>query len=167
MKRCQRWLWHGVGLAVIVGVGLLLVDGTQASAGQVEESVTFAKDVAPFLQENCQVCHRPGQIAPMSLLTYQDARPWAPRIQAQSGESRDAAVASRQDDRNPRVQERHLADGRGDRDHRPVGGCGHAAGGPGGLAAAQGVAQLRELVEVRRTVQPSAGSGDHLTGVLT
>ncbi len=39
--------------------------------------VTFNKDVLPILQKNCQSCHRPGQIAPMSLLTYQSARPWA------------------------------------------------------------------------------------------
>jgi len=39
--------------------------------------VTFNKDVLPILQKNCQSCHRPGQIAPMSLLTYQQARPWA------------------------------------------------------------------------------------------
>ncbi len=39
--------------------------------------VTFNKVVLPILQKNCQSCHRPGQIAPMSLLTYQSARPWA------------------------------------------------------------------------------------------
>ena len=43
-------------------------------------SVTFNKDVLPILQKNCQNCHRPGQIAPMSLLTYKDARPWAKAI---------------------------------------------------------------------------------------
>jgi hypothetical protein len=43
-------------------------------------SVTFHKDVEPILQKNCQGCHRPGQIAPMSLLTYKDARPWARSI---------------------------------------------------------------------------------------
>src|SRR4051812_6214442 len=37
-------------------------------------SVTFSKDIAPILQKACQNCHRPGAIAPMSLLTYQDAR---------------------------------------------------------------------------------------------
>src|SRR4030095_5071312 len=42
--------------------------------------VTFAKDVAPILQRSCQHCHRPGAIAPMSLLTYEDARPWARAI---------------------------------------------------------------------------------------
>src|SRR5690348_17550723 len=44
--------------------------------------VTFSKDVAPILQKSCQTCHRPGAIAPMSLLTYQDARPWAKSIKA-------------------------------------------------------------------------------------
>ena len=41
---------------------------------------TFAKDVAPILYKNCVGCHRPGEIAPMSLLTYEDARPWAKSI---------------------------------------------------------------------------------------
>ena len=40
-------------------------------------AVTFTKDIAPILQRSCQNCHRPGQVAPMSLLTYEDARPWA------------------------------------------------------------------------------------------
>src|SRR5262245_17577336 len=52
-----------------------------AAAQQPSPSpVTFAKDVAPILQKSCQTCHRPGQIAPMSLLTYEDARPWARAI---------------------------------------------------------------------------------------
>src|SRR5580693_348176 len=41
---------------------------------------TFSKDVAPILYKNCASCHRPGEIAPMSLLTYDDARPWAADI---------------------------------------------------------------------------------------
>src|SRR5258708_37866431 len=43
---------------------------------------TFSKDVAPILQQNCQTCHRPGQAAPFSLLTYELARPWAKAIKA-------------------------------------------------------------------------------------
>lgn len=39
--------------------------------------VTFTKDIAPILQRSCQICHRPDSVAPMSLLTYQQARPWA------------------------------------------------------------------------------------------
>ncbi len=52
------------------------VDGQYAnkpSAG----APTFTRDVAPILYKNCTTCHRPGEIAPMSLLTYEDARPWA------------------------------------------------------------------------------------------
>lgn len=45
-----------------------------------ENGVTFSKDVAPILQRACQNCHRPGAIAPMPLLTFQDARPWARSI---------------------------------------------------------------------------------------
>src|ERR1700688_4271504 len=43
-------------------------------------SVTFTKDVAPILQKNCQTCHRPGEAAPFPLLTYEQARPWAPSM---------------------------------------------------------------------------------------
>ena len=38
---------------------------------------TFSKDVAPILYKNCTTCHRAGEIGPMALVTYQDARPWA------------------------------------------------------------------------------------------
>jgi len=51
--------------------------GSTASGG-----VTFNKDVLPILQKNCQVCHRPGEIGPMPLLTYDNARPWAKAIKA-------------------------------------------------------------------------------------
>ena len=49
---------------------------------RADAPVTFAKDILPILQKNCQSCHRPGQIAPMSLLTYQETRPWARSIKA-------------------------------------------------------------------------------------
>ena len=41
---------------------------------------TFSKDVAPIVQQHCQTCHRPGEAAPFSLLTYKEARPWANSI---------------------------------------------------------------------------------------
>src|SRR5436309_438313 len=41
---------------------------------------TFTKDVAPILYNSCVSCHRPGEIAPMSLLTFDDVRPWAKSI---------------------------------------------------------------------------------------
>jgi hypothetical protein len=42
--------------------------------------VTFNKDVAPIIQKNCQVCHRPGEIAPMAFMSYKEVRPWAKSI---------------------------------------------------------------------------------------
>ena len=41
---------------------------------------TFSRDVAPILYQHCVSCHHPGDIAPMSLLTYKDTRPWAASI---------------------------------------------------------------------------------------
>ncbi len=63
-------------------VALILAGVTpQRSAGQTNGSeVTFTKDIAPILQRSCQNCHRPESVAPMSLLTYQDARRYATRI---------------------------------------------------------------------------------------
>src|SRR5512139_671042 len=46
---------------------------------------TFNKDIAPIFFEHCTTCHRPGEVAPMSLLTYKDARPWARSIATQVG----------------------------------------------------------------------------------
>ena len=45
-----------------------------------QELVTFSKDIAPIFQAKCQECHQPNSIAPMSLITYNDARPWARSI---------------------------------------------------------------------------------------
>jgi hypothetical protein len=67
-----------VTLAGLLGVAVF---GTHASA-QTAAGPTFNKDVAPILFRSCTECHRPNQIAPMSLLSYQDARPWARAIKA-------------------------------------------------------------------------------------
>jgi len=56
---------------------LVLAFAFPALAAEPADSVTFNKDVLPILQKNCQSCHRPNQIAPMSLLDYKSARPWA------------------------------------------------------------------------------------------
>jgi hypothetical protein len=50
------------------------------TAAYAQGQVTFTKDVAPILKEKCQSCHRPDTFAPMSLLTYEEARPWAKSI---------------------------------------------------------------------------------------
>src|SRR5262245_53787966 len=62
----------------MIAFGTLLASvSMRATVPQSGGQVTFNKDVLPVLQKNCQSCHRPGQIAPMSFLTYKDARPWA------------------------------------------------------------------------------------------
>ncbi len=61
-------------LAAILAVTAAAMAATESSP------VTFNKDVLPILQKNCQGCHRAGQIGPMPLLTYANARPWAKAI---------------------------------------------------------------------------------------
>src|ERR1700758_862372 len=56
--------------------------GLAAIAATNSSPATFNKDVLPILQKNCQDCHRPGEVTPMSLLTYTDARPWAKAIKS-------------------------------------------------------------------------------------
>ncbi len=66
-------------------VAATLVLGTVAAPRAQQSGVqgpTFTKDVAPILQRSCQNCHRPGSIAPMSLLSYEEVRPWARSIKA-------------------------------------------------------------------------------------
>ena len=51
--------------------------GIPAFAASTATPVSFHKDVEPILQKHCQGCHRPGEIGPFSLLSYNEARPWA------------------------------------------------------------------------------------------
>ena len=60
----------------VVSASVGVASAQQPTAG----AVTFAKDVAPILQRSCQNCHRPGSVAPMSLISYEDVRPWARSI---------------------------------------------------------------------------------------
>ena len=56
-----------------------------AFAGAVPEEPTFSKDIAPILQRSCQKCHRPNSLAPMSLIAYEEVRPWARAIKLRTG----------------------------------------------------------------------------------
>ena len=58
-----------------------------AAASAQTSNPTFSKDVAPILYKNCTNCHRPGEIGPMPLVTYKDARPWAKSIATRVGNS--------------------------------------------------------------------------------
>ena len=68
-------------LAVVSGVGLA-APSIVGAADNVPARPTFTKDIAPIFQEKCEACHRPDSIGPMSLVTYEDARPWARSIKA-------------------------------------------------------------------------------------
>ena len=73
-----------VWIAAASGVA---TEGQYASRRTPDKNVpTFSKDVAPIIFKNCAGCHRPGEIAPMSLLTYEDARPWAKAIRDEVSE---------------------------------------------------------------------------------
>jgi hypothetical protein len=71
--------------ALAVGLISLLIVGVAAS-GPAKTSATFTKDVAPILYKRCIECHRAGEIAPMSLLSYQEVRPWAKSIRQRVAE---------------------------------------------------------------------------------
>lgn len=65
----------------LLGAAVLsLLAANTAFAAAPDPGPTFSKDVAPLFFSKCATCHRPGEIAPMSLLTYRDARPWAKSI---------------------------------------------------------------------------------------
>ena len=67
-----------VGFATAFCVAVVFVPAqAQQSASGGQPQITFTKHVAPIFQKACQSCHRPGSVAPMSLLTYEDVRPWA------------------------------------------------------------------------------------------
>jgi len=76
-------IWYRLVLvAVFAGIlaGLPLISSERKTAAATP---TFSADVAPILFKNCGECHRPGALAPMSLLTYESARPWARSIREQ------------------------------------------------------------------------------------
>ena len=71
---------------IVVGVAALTsltaTAQTPVAAKTAAKAPTFARDVAPIMFNKCANCHRPGEVAPMSLLSYDDARPWAKAIKS-------------------------------------------------------------------------------------
>src|SRR5438094_624501 len=70
----------GLGLLATATAFAIAAMGATAQTAPTQAQVTFTKDVAPIFYRSCVRCHRPDEIAPMSLLTYNDARPWARAI---------------------------------------------------------------------------------------
>lgn len=71
---------RGLGSSAAILAGLIAPVASQGQSVATTRSVTFAKDVAPILQRACQDCHHQNSIAPMSLVTYEETRPWAKSI---------------------------------------------------------------------------------------
>jgi mono/diheme cytochrome c family protein len=79
MKRMVRVAWAGsLAFALMSPLATSTPAGQQAAAAV--SAPTYTADVAPILFKNCATCHRPGEIGPMSFLTYESTRPWARSI---------------------------------------------------------------------------------------
>src|SRR5262245_35245788 len=68
-----------------VALSVLSAAATTAAGQTTRPAPTFTRDVAPIFQEKCEACHRSDSIGPMSLVTYEDARPWVRSIAARVG----------------------------------------------------------------------------------
>src|SRR5580693_3555674 len=74
---------HGAPALTLALSGISLIPFRSPAAdgvGASQSPVTFSKDVAPIFQKSCQSCHHAGTMAPMSLMTYDEVRPWARSI---------------------------------------------------------------------------------------
>ena len=67
-------------VAIVLCSAVLMLPGNASAQAASSQEPTFASDVAPILYRSCVKCHRTGQIAPMSLISYQEVRPWARSI---------------------------------------------------------------------------------------
>lgn len=74
---------RAIALVIGVAVTLLLVSARDEAHKLVTSKYTYTDDVYPLVSQRCAACHVPGGIAPMSLLTYTDAMPWAESMRAE------------------------------------------------------------------------------------
>ncbi|MGD1096770.1 MAG: hypothetical protein ABSB35_32855 [Bryobacteraceae bacterium] len=81
MSRIRACVWTQMGVLVALAIVWSLSAEKPLSAQTVvDQPVTYNKDIAPIFQRSCQHCHRQGSVAPMSLLTYKEVRPYARSI---------------------------------------------------------------------------------------
>lgn len=76
----MKHLITGCAIGLSLTGAMFLTLGTTRATVNSPAAVTFSKDVAPIIQKNCQGCHRPGEVAPMSFMSYKEVRPWVKSI---------------------------------------------------------------------------------------
>src|SRR5262245_11070356 len=77
----KRILFAALTSITFLPAAIIVVPSSSADGlGKSKATTTFNKDVAPILFKSCAECHRPGEAAPMSLLSYKEVRPWAKAI---------------------------------------------------------------------------------------
>ncbi len=74
-----------VAPALVLAAAMLALPTAAAAEQSAGSEVTFARDIVPILQRSCQSCHRANSVAPMSLITYEEVRPWARSIKQRTG----------------------------------------------------------------------------------
>ena len=77
MKRMNRYTSLAIALTVCLSA---LTAFTLTTWRSTAAQITYTKDIAPIMFKNCTECHRANEIAPMSLMSYQEVRPWAKSI---------------------------------------------------------------------------------------
>ena len=93
MHRFSKLTW------MVAGAALLAIPVAAGAQTAAPPAPTFTKDVAPIFQAKCESCHRLDSVAPMSLITYEEVRPWAAR----------SAIASRRATCRPGTSTRRSA----------------------------------------------------------
>jgi len=135
-----------------------------AQAQNRSDAITFAKDIAPIFQEKCEICHRAEGMAPMSLETYRDVRPWVRSIKKKV-EGRDMPpwyvdkTVGIQKFANDRSLSEHEIE------HFTLGRRRRTAGRSARFAEAQNLAG-RRCVAIHRLLRPSARPGREVAGLF-
>ena len=148
-------------LSASTGAALLMFSSLAMAADTAAKPVTFAKDIAPIFQEKCQDCHRNGSMAPMSLVTYEETRPWAKSIRQRVVTRQmppwhiDKTVGVQKFENDCSLSDEQIAT------IVPLGRCRRAAGRSQGHACAQSSGPPRTTGKLRKSFGP-AGHGDQV-----
>ena len=106
---------HSPSFSTFAVAGAMIVSPWMTGPAAAQAQVTFAKDIAPILQRSCENCHRKGGVAPMSLSTYEEVRPWARAIKTRTAQrdmppwfiEKDIGIQKFKDD--PSLSDREIA----------------------------------------------------------